>query len=114
MPPPLPVIVIGYVPVAVLEATVRVTLEVPEPGAAMEVGLNPTVTPAGWPLAVKATAASKPSTAVEVMVEPPLLPCTTETEPGEAEKAKVGDVAIGASALIRATPFGLPQPVTRS
>ena len=68
-PPPIPVIVIEYVPATVFVATVKVTLDVPEPGAAMGVGLNPTVTPVGWPLADKATAESKPSIAVVVMVE---------------------------------------------
>jgi hypothetical protein len=113
-PPPVPVMVIVYVPVAVFEATFRVTLEAPVPGAAMGVGLKPTVMPVGWPLAVKATAESKPSIAVVVMVEAPLLPWTTETELGEAPMLKVGDVGSGARALIRAVPFGLPQPVTRS
>ena len=47
MPPPVPVMVIVYVPSAVPEATARVTADVPEPGAAMEVGLKPTVTPLG-------------------------------------------------------------------
>lgn len=101
-------------PVAVFEATVSFTVDVPEPGAAMGVGLKPTVTPVGWPLAVKATAASKPSMAVVVIVDPPLLPWTTETELGEAPMLNVGEVGSGARALIRAVPFGLPQPVTRS
>jgi hypothetical protein len=48
------------------------------------------------------------------MVDVPLLPCATETEFGEAEIVKSGDVDVAASALIRPVPFGLPQPVTRS
>src|SRR5271170_1272282 len=91
-----------------------VIVDVPEPGTAMDVGLKLTVTPAGWPLAVKATAESKPPATVVVMVEVPLLPCTTETEAGEAEMAKVGLVVVGARALIRPVPFGLPQPVAKS
>lgn len=55
-PPPVPVTLIEYVPVAVVEATVTVTVELPEPGAAMDVGLKPTVTPVGWPLALRAMA----------------------------------------------------------
>jgi len=35
------------VPVAVLEATAMVIVDVPDPGAAMEVGLKLTVTPLG-------------------------------------------------------------------
>ena len=45
--PPAPVMVIVYVPVAVVEATAMVMVEVPEPGAAMDVGLKVTVTPDG-------------------------------------------------------------------
>ncbi len=97
-----------------VEPTARVTVDDPDPGAAIDVGLKLTVTPAGWPLADKATAVSKPSSALVVTVEVPLLPCTTETEVGEADSVKVGEVEVGASALIRPVPFGLPQPVTRS
>jgi len=46
-PPPVPVTVIVYVPVAVPEATAMVIVDVPDPGAAMEVGLKLTVTPLG-------------------------------------------------------------------
>ena len=88
MPPPAPVMVIGYVPVAAVEATVRVTVDVPEPGAAIEILLKLTVTPAGWPDADKAIAELKlPETAV-VIVDVPLLPCATETAVGEAEMLK--------------------------
>jgi len=65
-------------------------VEAPEPGAAMDVGLKLTVTPVGWPLAVKAIAESKPPDTLVVIVEVPLLPCTTETEVGEAEIVKAG------------------------
>ena len=90
--PPVPVTVIVYVPVAVVEATAKVRVEVPEPGAAMDVGLKLTVTPVGWPDADKATAESKPFTTALVIVDVPLLPCTTETEVGEAERVKLGVV----------------------
>jgi len=56
----------------------------------MDVGLKLTVTPVGWPLAVKAIAESKPPDTLVVIVEVPLLPCTTETEVGEAEIVKAG------------------------
>jgi hypothetical protein len=102
------------VPVAVVEATVKVIVELPEPGAAIEEGLKLTVTPVGWPLAVKATAESKPPETVVVIVEAPLLPCTTLTEAGEAAMVNAGLVLVGASALISPVPLGLPQPVTRS
>jgi hypothetical protein len=114
MPPPDPLTVIVYVPAAVVEATAIVMVELPEPGAAMEAGLKLTVTPAGWPVDDKATAELKPPAMVEEIVEVPLLPWTTETEAGEADRVKLGVVDVGASALIKPVPFGLPQPVTRS
>ena len=84
----MPVMVIGYTPVAAVEAIVIVMVELPEPGAAMDVGLKLTVTPVGWPDADKPMAELKePDTAV-VMVEVPLLPCATEIAVGEAEMVK--------------------------
>ena len=68
-PPPVPVTVIVYVPAVVVEATAIVMVEVPVP--VMDVELKVTATPVGWPLADKATAASKPFTTVEVIVEVP-------------------------------------------
>lgn len=98
-------------PTAVVEPTVMVMIEVPVP--VMDVGLKPTVTVPGWPLALKATAELKPFTTVEVIVEFPALPCATETEVGEAERLKVGAVPAVTSALIKPA-LGLPQPVTKS
>jgi hypothetical protein len=114
MPSPEPVTVIGYTPVAVVEPTDMVIVEVPEPGAAMDVELKPTVTPLGWPVADKAIAESNPPETAVVIVDVPLLPCTTETETGELEIVKLGAEGVPASALIRPDPFGLPQPVAKS
>jgi len=86
----------------------------PAPGDAIDVGLKLTVTPVGCPLADKATAEPNPFSVLVVMVEVPLLPCTTETAPGAAEIVNVGDAAAATRALISPTPLGLPQPVTRS
>ena len=61
-------------PVAVVEATAIDIVDDPEPGAAMDVGLKLTVTPDGWPLALRAIAESKPPETLVVMVEVPLLP----------------------------------------
>jgi len=74
----------------VVVATAMVMVEAPEPGAAMDVGLKLTVTPVGWPLAVKAIAESKPPETVVEIVDVPLLPSSTETEVGEAEMLKLG------------------------
>jgi hypothetical protein len=50
------------------------------------------VTPAGWPEAESDTAELKPPETVVETVEVPELPCTTETEAGEAEIAKSGEL----------------------
>jgi len=112
-PPPVPSTVIGYVPVAVDEATAKDIVDVPDPGAAIELGLKLTVTPVGWPEAVKAIAESNPPNTLVVIVDEPLLPCATDTEPGEAEIVKLGD-DVPARALTRPEPLGLPHPVTKS
>lgn len=101
-------------PAAVVEATAMVMVDVPEPGAAMDVGLKLTVTPVGWPVADNAMAELKPPETEVVIVDVPLLPCTTETDAGEAEMVKLGLVEVGAKALMRPVPLGLPHPVTRS
>ena len=68
--PEVPVMVIGYVPATVEEATVNVTtLEVVE-----DVGLNAAVTPVGWPVAANATLPVKGLTSVTVIVSVPLAP----------------------------------------
>lgn len=111
MLPEIPVTVMVYVPMAVDEATVIVMVEVP--GPVIEVGLKPTLTPVGWPVADSEMTPLKPPVTVLVMVDIPELPCATVTEDGEAERLKPGP-AFPASALIRADPFGLPQPVAKS
>ena len=113
MLPLTPLTVIVYVPMVAPGGTVKVRAEVP-PLLAMDAGLKLTPRPDGPPVADKATAESKPFRKVAVIVDVPLLPCATETELGEAEREKLGDVEIPTSALIRLAPFGLPQPVTKS
>lgn len=94
------------------EATVIVIVEVPAP--VIEVGLKPTVTPVGWPVAIKAMAELNPPVTVLVMVEVPWLPCATETDEGEAERLKPGLDELPASAFSSPLPCGLPQPVAKS
>jgi len=91
-----------------VEATANVTVELPEPGAAIDVGLKLTVTPVGWPVAVSATAPLNPPETVLVTLLVPFEPCATETEVGEAEIAKAG-----AAVTVRATVevFVVPPPV---
>ena len=115
MPPPVPLTVMLYVPVAVVGDTAMPMVAVPDPGAAIDAGVNVTVTPLGCPFADNAIAALNPPDTLVLIVEEPPLPCTTDTAPGTAEIAKFGVVEVlPASALINPTPFGLPHPVTRS
>jgi hypothetical protein len=70
-PPPLPVTVMGYVPVGVLAPTVIVMVELPDPGAGIVAGLKLTVVPDGMPDADKLIAPLKPPVMADVMVELP-------------------------------------------
>src|SRR5271166_2677699 len=90
MPPPLPVTVIGYVPATVLDPTVTVIVELPEPGAAIGFGLKLTVVPDGTPDADKLMPPLKPPLPVLAMVEVPWFPCLTRIEAVEAESVKFG------------------------
>jgi len=89
-PPPLALIVIVDVPAAAVLAAVNVRVELPEPGAAMDAGLNAAVTPAGSPLAESETAELKPPETVVEMVLVPELPAATERLAGDALTAKSG------------------------
>ena len=71
VPPPFPVTVIEYVPTAVFDPTVMVIVELPPPGAAIELGLKLTVVPLGVPAADRLTALLNPPLTVVVMVEVP-------------------------------------------
>ena len=87
-------------------------VEVPAP--VIEVGLKATVTPFGWPVAVKVIAESNPPVTALVMVDVPELACATVTEPGEAERLKPVSREVPLRLLIKISPFGLPQPVAKS
>ncbi len=110
--PEVPLTVMLYVPAATDAATVNVIVEVPAP--VIEVGLKPTITPVGCPVALKEMPELNPPMTELVMVDVPELPCVTVTEDGEADKPKLGFDELPASALIRPAPFGLPQPVAKS
>ena len=77
-------------PIAVVEATLMVIVELPEPGDPMDAGTKPTVTPVGWPVADKATAELNPPEMATPIVEGPLFPRPTVTEAGDAEIVKSG------------------------
>ena len=96
-----------------VEATARVSLEVPEPGAAIDVGLKVAVTPVGWPVAVSAMAELKPPETVVVRVEAPLDPRATETEVGDAASVKAGTGAeVTVSEMVAVWVMLPPMPVT--
>lgn len=86
-------IVIVDVPVAAVLLAVKVRVELPEPGAAMDVGLNAAVTPAGSPPAESETAELKPPETVVEIVLVPLLPVAIETLVGDALNVKFGAAA---------------------
>jgi hypothetical protein len=102
------------VPAAIVEATVKVAVEDPDPGATIDVGLKPTVTPVGAPDALSAIAELNPPDTAVVIVELPLLPAATVREEGAAEIVNAGVCVVDPeSAAIRPL-LGLPHPVTRS
>jgi len=102
--PDVPWIVTVTVPVAAVPLAVKVRVLVAVAG----LGLKLAVTPLGRPEAESVTLPLKPSCGVMVMVLVPLLPCVMVRLLGLADKLKPGPV--GANALIRASPLGLPQP----
>src|SRR5207245_9872772 len=86
-----------------VDATVRLAVEVPDTGAAIELGVSVTVMPAGAPVAVSATAALKPPAIVDVMVDEPLAPCLMLTLAGDADSAKSGtgaDVTVSVTVAV--------------
>lgn len=102
--PDTPWTVTEAVPVVAVALAVKVSVLVPVVG----LGLKFAVTPLGSPEAERVTLPEKPSSGVTVMVVATCPPCVTLTLLGLADNAKDGPV--GASAVIRPAPFGLPQP----
>lgn len=78
----------GYVPIWVVEPTVTVITELPDPGAGIVTGLNVTVVPDGMPVAERLMELLKPPLITVVMVEVLCIPCITLREVGEAETEK--------------------------
>jgi len=111
MPPLLPVTVIGYVPGGVLDPTVMVIVELPEPGAGIGLGLKLTVVPDGAPEADRLMALLKPPLTVVVIVDVPWFPCVTLSDDGEAEIVKFG-AAVTVSVTVVFCWIPPPLPVT--
>src|SRR5689334_10969008 len=101
-------------PTAAPAETVIVIVDEPEPGAAIDVGENDTVTPDGCPDADRETAELKPPEIVVVTVDGPDDPWAIETEDGEAEIAKSGVGGAPPQLLARAFASTEPSPVARS
>jgi hypothetical protein len=81
----------------------------------IELGLKLTVTPEGWPLAVRLIALSKPPVTVLVMAElPEPPPCATVIVEGEADSVNPGVGLPPARAFSKPLPLGLPHPVAKS
>lgn len=110
IPPPVPVTTTGYVPAAVVDPTVSVRVEDPEPGAAMDVAPNAAVVPVGSPDALSAMAELKPPEMAVAMVLVPLAPWATDTDTGDALIVNAGAVTVSETVAVWVTPP--PVPVT--
>lgn len=86
--------VIVRLPVLARLLTVTVIFEVPEPGAAMELGLKLTVTPLPSPEADREIEELKPPETAVVIVEVPELLLATVIDVGEALMVKLGLVPV--------------------
>jgi hypothetical protein len=110
LPPPVAVIVIVAAPTAADELADNVRVADPEPGAAIEAGLNAAVTPEGRPDADNDTAELKPPEIAVEMVELPEPPCDTESDDGDAETEKSG-LAVALTVRLTLTECDIPPPV---
>src|SRR5436190_176639 len=79
-------------PVAVPAPTLTVIAD--EPPAVTEVGLKPTVVPAGRPLALRLTDCATPLVTAVLIVDVPLEPCATLRLPGLAPIEKSDGAAL--------------------
>ena len=83
----------------------------PEPGAAIGLGLKLTLVPAGTPEADREIAELKPPLTVVVMVEVPAAPCAVLTELGDAEIVK-SEAAVTVRLTVVVCVTEPPVPVT--
>lgn len=110
MPPPVPVTVTVAIPTAAVELADSVRVADPEPGAAIEVGLNAAVTPDGRPEADSDTAELKPPDKVVDIVELPEPPWAIEIDAGADEIEKSG-LATALTVRVIFTECVTPPPV---
>jgi hypothetical protein len=93
IPPPVAVTVTLEVPTTAVLLAVKVRVELPLPGAAIDAGLKLAVTPDGKPEADSDTAELKPPLTDVAMLVVPVLPRVTDRLAGEALTAKSGAAA---------------------
>jgi hypothetical protein len=98
------------VPARADDAAVNARVDVPEPGAAMDAGLNAAATPLGNPDTLSAMAELKPPNAAVVMVLVPFAPCAIVIDAGDAERLNAGVVTVSETTAVWVTPA--PVPVT--
>ncbi len=84
-----------------LEATVIVIVELPEPGAAIVGGLKLAVVPAGSPETDKLIELLNRPLMVLLIVEVPWLPCAKFRDEGEADKLNVDTRAAAKGTICR-------------
>lgn len=107
MPPPVPVRVIVYFPLAVVDAILTVMVAVPAPGAGMVLGLNVTVAPGGWPEALSEMGALKPPNTAVVTVIMAEDPGGTLTDLADGVIENVGVATLSKTLVV----WTLPPPV---
>ncbi len=112
LPPPVPVMVMVLVPTLADRLTDTVMVDVPEPDAAMGLGLKLTLWPLLSPEADKLTAEAKPFSATLVIVAAPEWPLATLIAVGDAlmVKSAVDPVTVRVTVVVCVTPP--PVPVT--
>jgi len=129
IPPPLPLTVTLVVPAVAVPLAAKVKEEPPLPGAPMELGLKPAVTPVGRPeTESEMEELNPPDTAVETVV-PPEPPWVTDELVGAALKVKSGvelpglkmisrtecnSIWLGAAPVCPCGKSCMPTPVTRT
>ena len=92
-----------------------VSVELPEPGAARDVGLNEAVAPAGRPETARATAELKVPFKVELTVVEPQVPGDDGTVAGAAEMVKLaagGGLTVSERLVECTRPLALPVTLT--
>lgn len=90
IPPPFAVIVMVRFPVRAVRPTFTVIVDVPDPGAAIELGLKLTLFALPWPDADKVIAELNPPETAVVIVTVPELERATVIDLGDALSVKLG------------------------